>query len=68
MMKCTACQVTEVLPGMDPCWGCVKARAKTAFSHRCTCPAKLKRPRTIVTRSRSWLGCDRCLGSIRNLN
>jgi hypothetical protein len=49
------------------CWGCVKARAKTATTGRgrCTCGRKA----VIEIQTRPWLGrtetreaCNRCLG------
>jgi len=53
------------------CMPCVKARVKVATSGRgrCTCPKRLKRP-TDVKRigSRTWISCERCLGTIEQLS
>jgi predicted amidophosphoribosyltransferase len=66
-VKCSGCG-TPTLAWTDPCWECVKARARTATNRgRCTCPAKLKRPRPVDVGHRAWLACDRCLGVIKNL-
>lgn len=68
-MKCSACGEAAVWLGADPCFPCVKARAKTVANHgRCTCPKKLKRPRPVSTGIRSWIACDRCLGAIAQKN
>jgi hypothetical protein len=66
--ECSGCG-TPVLKSNDPCWECVKARARTATVNRgrCTCPAKLKRPRNVDVGHRAWVACDRCLGTIRQL-
>lgn len=64
--KCSGCG-TPTLAWNDPCWECVKARAKAAHTHRCTCPAKLKRPREVSNGIRRWVACDRCLGTINQL-
>lgn len=48
-----------------PCLDCARSRQRAAMDGRCHCPRALCRPRDIVTRIRSWIGCDRCLGTIR---
>jgi hypothetical protein len=51
----------------DPCMPCVRARARAAFTHRCSCGRK-RRERTVSNGSRTWVSCDRCLGSVRQLS
>ena len=52
-----------------PCMDCVRARAASvAANGRCRCPKAKQQPRTVTTRSRSWVACDRCLGSIRQIS
>ena len=52
-----------------PCMNCVRARAATVGANgRCRCPKSKQRPRTVKTRSRSWVACDRCLGTIRQIS
>lgn len=62
---CTGCGTPVVL--YDVCFDCVKARAKTAGTGRCTC-GRRKNP---TTQTRPWLGrtetrqvCNRCLGAV----
>lgn len=65
-MKCSACGIDS---WHDICLSCVRARARVACgSKRCSCPKALKRERVIKTASRSWVACDRCLGSVRQLS
>lgn len=67
-MKCPVCDTNAVTHPTQICMGCVMARAKTATTGgRCRCPKTLKNPRTVTTRSRSWVACDRCLGTIKQL-
>ena len=68
---CTVCGkpggLWVVIDG-KPCMACITARMKAATNGgRCVCRKADKRPRTITTRSRSWVGCDRCLGTIKTL-
>lgn len=48
---------------------CVKARAKAAMTHRCSC-GKKKRPSEVhgLPRQRQWISCLRCLGTIEQVN
>ena len=65
--SCEGCG-RPVMLGHNPCWECVKARARTVGNRgRCTCPKTLKRPREVSTSIRAWLACDRCLGTIKSL-
>ena len=50
------------------CMGCVQARAKAAFTKRCGC-GKQKRPTEVLGRpgQRQWIGCRRCLGTIKQV-
>jgi hypothetical protein len=52
------------------CMPCTQARAKTVANRgKCTCPKTLKRPRTASNGlGRTWMACDRCLGSIKQLS
>ena len=62
----------ELNPVFDAQWSvcmdCTRARARAvANHHRCVCGRK-RRERTIVTAVRSWIACNRCLGTVRQLN
>lgn len=51
----------------NPCWECVKARARAATTGgRCKCGRK-RRERVVETRVRCWVSCERCLGVVRQL-
>jgi len=67
-VRCSACQDTLVIPSHDPCFDCIKARHKAALTHKCSCPKRLKRPRTVTNKIRTWVSCDRCLGTIRQIS
>lgn len=45
----------------------VKARAKAAHTHRCSCGSK-KEPKVVDLGFRSYESCERCLGVIRHLS
>jgi hypothetical protein len=50
------------------CMECTRARHRACVSGgKCTCGRK-RVERTIVTRVRSWIACDRCLGTVRQLS
>lgn len=51
------------------CMGCTKARARAAVTHRCTCRGSKRRPTPVLgsPRGRQWIGCTRCLGTIRQV-
>jgi hypothetical protein len=52
-----------------PCLDCARARQKAAMSGRCSCPKRLRRESKVKrVGSRSWVGCDRCFGSVRQLS
>lgn len=69
MIICETCgQPGGILALSGPCFDCARARMKAAYSGRCSCPKRLRRPRTIETRIRSWVTDDRCLGTIAQLN
>lgn len=51
------------------CMDCTKSRAKCVASHgRCVCGKKAVPAEVIRTGSRSWVPCNRCLGTIRQLS
>jgi hypothetical protein len=57
------------LQGYTICMDCVKARHKTVLRlGKCVCRKADKRPRETGNKSRKWLSCDRCLGTIKQLN
>jgi len=62
----------DLSPVFDALWSvcmdCTRARARcVANHHRCTCGRK-GRARIIRTSFRSWVACERCLGTVRQLN
>lgn len=69
-VACDACG-ERTFAWTNPCLACVKARARVATTGRgrCGCPKRLKRP-TDVKRigSRTWIACERCLGTIEQLS
>lgn len=69
-MICSVCGKPGGLVVLDggPCMPCVRARHRAAITHRCSCgsqriPAPLAR-----IGSRSWIACNRCLGTIRQVS
>ena len=61
--------VMGFLQGYTVCMDCVKARHKAVMRNgKCGCRKADKRPREMGNKSRKWLGCDRCLGTIRQLS
>ena len=75
-VKCEGCDqpldaLTLVMCGSGPtvCFPCVKARAKTAQTHRCSCGSKRREnPEVHKVGSRTWHTCFRCLGTTRQLS
>ena len=50
------------------CLDCTRARARAVGSGgRCSCGPKRRRERVVKTAIRSWMACDRCLGTVRQL-
>ena len=66
---CSACGDHPVFRWADPCMDAVKARHRAAVTHKCSCGRKA-RPREVgtVPGGRRWIACDRCLGTIKQLN
>lgn len=55
----------------DVCMPCTRARHRAACTHRCQC-GRLRRPRQCASGpgryARRWLTCDRCFGTVAQLN
>ena len=52
----------------DPCMACVRVRARAATTGgRCRCGRDAIPGATRKVYSRSWIPCDRCLGTIKQL-
>lgn len=67
-MNCPVCNVHSAYWDGTICMECVKARAKVASGNkRCVCTKRFQRPRTVETKHRSWVACDRCLGVVKQL-
>ena len=68
-MTAIYCQVCRqpggILALSGPCLECARARQGAAMDGRCHCQRQLRQPREVSTRSRSWVTCDRCFGTIR---
>jgi hypothetical protein len=65
---CPVCGLDGGLLALSgPCLACARARHRAAVTRRCSCPARLRQPRDVESRSRAWVTCDRCLGTIRTL-
>lgn len=66
---CSVCGREGGLLVLDgaPCMDCIRARATAAHTHRCVCSKALAQPEQHQIGSRIWIGCNRCLGSIRQL-
>lgn len=65
---CSVCGQPRGFLG-DPCMACVRARHKAVVNGgRCSCPKSMKKPRTVSNGNRTWVACDRCLGSIKQLS
>lgn len=55
--------------GYDVCMDCTKARARTVANHgKCSCGSKRKPGKVMKVYSRSWISCNRCLGTIKQLS
>jgi hypothetical protein len=56
----------------NPCMPCVKARAHVATRGRgrCSCPKRLRRETGIKSNGlgRTWISCERCLGTVRQVS
>lgn len=64
--ECTACGKPS---WHDVCMACVIQRHKTVLNRgKCTCRKAEQRPREVGNNIRRWIACDRCLGSIKQLN
>lgn len=63
--KCEGCG-QPVMRSNNPCWECVKARARAAVTRRCSC-GKKRRERAVDVGFGAWVSCDRCLGTVRQL-
>ena len=67
-IQCSGC-LRPVYPWADPCLACVRARHRAAVTHRCSCPKHLRRESGIKRAwSRTWISCERCLGTVRQLS
>ena len=51
-------------PSMETC----QARAKAAFTKRCSCGSKRDPSEVKQAYNRRWISCLRCLGTIRQLS
>lgn len=67
-MTCPVCSRPTMWADGKPCLACCQARAVAATDHRCHCTTPLRQPRTVTTPHRSWIVCDRCLGTIRSIS
>lgn len=63
-MTCDGCdqEFVNVFDAHPVCMICVRARAKAAFTHRCTCRSK-SRNKVVTNGVRTWKSCLRCLAS-----
>lgn len=50
------------------CMNCVRARAAAAVKKHCVCPKRKQEPVEKNSINRSWISCERCLGTIRQLS
>jgi hypothetical protein len=67
-VNCPVCQVNSAYWDGTICMECVQVRARVASGNkRCPCRGRKQKPQTVETRSRSWVACDRCLGTIKQL-
>jgi hypothetical protein len=48
------------------CMPCTCARHRAVLKRRCCC-GRLRRPRRVSTGSRTWIACDRCLGTVKQI-
>mgnify|MGYP001377201409 CR=1 FL=1 len=74
-VDCTGCGKSIWRWAGDPCWDCVKARARAATTGgRCKCGNKRKEGAPIVAYringrdGRTFTKCGRCLGTVRQWN
>jgi hypothetical protein len=69
--NCEGCSkplgVFDASGGWNVCMDCTKARHRAVVNGKCTCGKKAV-PRKTGNGIRKWIGCDRCLGSIKQLN
>ena len=52
----------------DVCMDCTKARHRAVVNGKCTCGRKAKPGATCKAYSRTWIPCQRCLGTIRQVS
>lgn len=75
-VACTGCGKSIYSFASDPCWDCVKARARTVCVNRgrCKCGRKCREGAPIVAYringrdGRTFTKCGRCLGTVRQWN
>ena len=68
-VPCNGCGKNVMLEAWNPCIECCRARAKSAFTHRCTCGRKRREnPEIHRVGSRTWRTCDRCLAPCMQLS
>ena len=59
--------ITDI--GYGVCMACTRARMRAAHTKRCGCARTERRPTEVLGRAgaRQWIGCHRCLGTIRQV-
>ena len=63
------CEVCGGPSFWSPCMDCVRARARSATTgHRCVCGRKRIESAVKRVGSRTWISCERCLGTVKQLS
>lgn len=66
-VPCDGC-LRPVYRFQNPCLPCVKARARGAVTHRCSCGRKARPSEIHRVGSRTWKSCLRCLATLEQLS
>lgn len=67
LKRCSACSRLSI---HDVCWYCVKARQRAVVNRgRCVCGNdRIEHKDIHRAGSRTWISCDRCLGTVKQLS
>lgn len=67
-ISCDGCQKTMLYVGWNVCMDCTRRRHKAVCNRgKCVCRTE-KYGRTCKAYSRTWMSCNRCLGTIKQLS
>lgn len=70
MRYCEGCgkELGPMDAGYNVCFDCTKARHRAVMNRgKCTCNKKARK-REVSAFGRKWIACDRCLGTVCQLN